>query len=131
MREIKFRAWDSKNKHMWGSEDIGIMGGRIMFNAQLPCKEDDLEIMQYTGLHDESSKEIFEGDIVELEEPIMESDIIECVIVFYEGSFCAEWDRGSTVSRFPLSECRIEEGNVKIIGNIYKNQTLLKDKKDI
>ena len=55
MREIKFRAWDNRNKIMDIPDHIanGIDGEKY-------------QIMQYTGLKDNNGKEIYEGDIVKI-----------------------------------------------------------------
>lgn len=127
MREIKFRAWDKEKKEWvknlnWSEcePQANVENGILTMESN-----DFFNWSQYTGRKDKNGKEIFEGDVVEMEEPVMESDVIKCEIVFYEGTFCAKWDRESQVTYFPLSECRLEEENVEIIGNVYSNPELL------
>jgi len=109
LREIKFRAWDKKSKgwRYW------VLGRDCM------C---DLEIYdflthygQYTGLKDKNGKEIFDGDIV---------DINGCK------NRVVEWDEdwcGFYLSRElnPVGYFLSEE--YEIIGNIYENPELLGD----
>jgi hypothetical protein len=114
MRELKFRAWDSRNNIMKTPTSINsIVQGQWSFP---PTTRYDLalelyaEVMQYTGLKDANDKEIYEGDILQDDD-----GYIDLVKYHEEGYYHAgDWD-GSD-----FRYC-------KVIGNIYENPELLEN----
>lgn len=143
MREIKFRAWDKKNKIMVCSDDGN--QGYGWFTGNDGCmlcvrieEERDIKlnnIMQYTGLQDQNGKEIYEGDIVKYQFdnddcpfPNKRTDKIIGRVFFSEfrASFSVTAGRnGSKMLNDDLYKY-VQNGNrVEVIGNIYENPELL------
>ena len=131
MREIKFRAWLKEERKMVNVETLFIGINRLCFGNS---KTEDLffrdfeevELMQYTGLKDKNSKEIYEGDIVliKLDET---STWYKTVVGFKKGAFIANLiDKEDYVYIFHHG---FTGDDFEIIGNVYENKNLLEENK--
>ena len=131
-REIKFRVWDIKNKNWLPISDsrleftdFYLTGDAKPFHLKDHfCDECgggtnmigifDYKIMQYTGLKDKNSKEIYEGDVVE-------NGADRYVVEFREGGFNLAGIEDYTHDIYIWFECV----NIEVIGNIYENKDLI------
>lgn len=115
MREIKFRAWDEKEKKFF---DISKPMYQFQKDGTLFLHKDFI-LLQYTGLKDKNGTEIYEGDIIKTQRSVGKTNIAK--VIFNHGSFVAKysdisnWKHLSTGSQ---SDC-------EVIGNIYSNSELL------
>jgi len=121
-KEIKFRAWDKKEKRMSYMENNGIF--RKAYKSDIAGWQDcglglllqkynrkEIKLQQGTGLKDKNGKMIFEGDIVKAE-----------MINPNTGETHAEKIIANLCMEFGLYEYLQGE----VIGNIYENKKLLK-----
>jgi len=118
MREIKFRAWDKKNKIMLFS------GGWTLIELTANYAEWqglDLEWLQYTSLHDIHGAEIYEGDVVErvVEFSVAVGELLDLKHTKEVGVI--KWD----FNRWVVKDWGFVPGHWEVIGNIYENPELL------
>lgn len=123
MREIKFRAWYKKDKNMLVPLSIAeilwsVDGGYFFCDAWDGYTEEELELLQYTGLKDKNGIEIYEGDIL-----YNLNDRYNYVIIWddIQGAFSLGED-GCLLKKYCLNEFW------EVIGNIYENPELLEGK---
>lgn len=123
-REIKFRVWD-KNRKVWGSPLLAMTSGNIHFDwRDRTIINDDIEVMQYTGLKDKNGKEIYEGDILK-STPGFATFFIDdkrehITTVEFIGSGFKENYEG-VLNNLDQHDLRY----VEVIGNIYENPELM------
>lgn len=113
-REIKFRAWDKKEKVMGLPFDFQKFAYEVASFFQ-----GDYEFLQYTGLKDKNGVEIYEGDIVDLGESWNPGI---CEVLFNRGGYCFRFKKDD--GHYPDGKY-LTDGIV--IGNIYQNPELLKN----
>jgi uncharacterized phage protein (TIGR01671 family) len=121
MREIKFRAWDKKEKVMrtvslLNTSYMGTEYQTIYFESGPYRHLSEIELMQYTGLKDKNGVEIYEGDIIRLSDALEPN--IETVC-FEDGAFRASVHHEIFDT--------LQSYEVEVIGNIYKNPELAED----
>lgn len=114
-REIKFREWDGRRMFATPGlstfeEDDGALRVRDFSGKELP-------LMQFTGLHDKSGKEIYEGDVVISDEAGWKAQVV------YKYNAFILWGLNKKSGGFSL-EPNYEK--CEVIGNIYENSELLK-----
>lgn len=145
MREIKFRGDDKEFEKMTYFDDEEYdYRPPLAFRLDQVFKKDSnyddyedfkynditdkLEIMQYTGLHDKNGKEIYEGDIIHINDSFFE-----------KFNYLIEWNK--EYLRYYLYSIDTKKLNkiggileahlgsminkIEVIGNIYENKELL------
>ena len=136
MRDIKFRMWHKQIKQMYNVGMINFEQRFIFIKHSLNYTQssfamEEVELMQFTGLHDKNGKEIYEGDVVRK-------------LVWNELKFEAEGDGKDysyakvqyidELASFHLVnkdnkilwELSEDKYNIEVAGNIYENSDLLK-----
>ncbi len=117
MREIKFRAWNTKTLKMWLWEKLeqikrfAITSGASSDDFIVLPKQDYIDIMQYIGLKDVDGNEIYRSDILS-----------------YGGGVAEVRQDEETAGYFAKGEetyvCPENFKKAKVIGNIYENPEL-------
>jgi len=139
MREIRFRAWDVTDKRMvwldyiwnewWYGSPQGGNGKAVYFNDNKSMDERrhaGFHIMQFTGLHDEKGKELYEGDIV-CGEAVWTGTQWNSVTgeIIYDGTcgrYMVRKADGSSITLGSFTD------RIEVIGNIYESPELLEAK---
>jgi uncharacterized phage protein (TIGR01671 family) len=127
MREIKYRMWNKKEKKMY---DIGVldfddkkayMRGYLNYTVSNYMFE-NIELMQYTGLHDKNGKEIYEGDVLRF------SEVDTAIVKWNEkySYFMVKPIQDYYFDSDVLGHTLEYNDSVEVIGNIYENPDLLK-----
>lgn len=123
MREIKFRAWDNREKRMvpvCPTPAGPAFYDNVARSAFAYVAGVVSEPMQYTGLKDANGVEIFEGDILRSENMFLKDRPV--VVEFENGRFigrCAPNKLGIEGLR------NLTDQPAEVIGNIYEHSHLM------
>lgn len=127
----KFRAYDGGSlNRMYQPDEVMVGNGDIwIIDEDSVAGEwivnNDIHLMQSTGILDKNSQEIFEGDVVRQvrTQPTIENETITGVVTMLEGAWLIVNDNEQLAS-----DLWSETDENEIIGNIFENKELLEDK---
>lgn len=123
-REIKFRVWDSKSKKFRSPARLsstvliphyGLIHGNVKHPEYPLYYNPDAIIQQFTGLKDKNGKEIYEGDIIFVDDE-------RWIVGFDLGTFGLKYNPDDKLT--PLFQYNPKE--LLIVGNIFENPELLR-----
>ena len=128
----KFRAYDSGSLcRMYEPDEVMVGNGNIwIIDEDSVAGEwivnNDIHLMQSTGLKDKNGKEIFDGDIIT-------TNAYGCIVCFGEYTYFEDEDTQTTAIGFYLSFLNVSPAtyapfekfywdNCEVIGNIHENE---------
>ena len=140
MRELKYRAWHKEHKQMywfdlmWGNlygSGSGYIGmcpfgiPRKYINITSDNREEispqDCEIMQYTGLKDKHGKEVYEGDILQVD---YSKRVVE--VAWRKGTWVAKYEDEYLCPLMGVPGfAGYDSTEIEIIGNVYETPEFL------
>ncbi|KKM14928.1 hypothetical protein LCGC14_1701140, partial [marine sediment metagenome] len=100
--------------------NIGLGEGSVIVTEDVE-KGNELIWMQFTGLKDKNGKEIFEGDVLQINPKGLKYFIVQSFIL----DTYTLWKMIAERLNNPMKKYT----KIEVIGNIYENPELLEDKK--
>ena len=149
MRDIKFRVWDKESKTMNRVRRLDFLGNRIKVNNDIDFvlnmndkENQNIILMQYTGIKDINGKEIYEGDILSYKH-IVYTDCSETEIEKVEDEAFIEIINYAPIASITKAHSEnvkcfaydiinnqclligLKSEEIEVIGNVYENEDLL------
>jgi len=124
----KFRAWHKKYERWIDKKTLKVRDDGIIFINNFPTYkiQENVILMQSTGLKDKNDKEIFEGDVVE-------NEAMKDFVIFIDGVFTlnhAKEDKFAVrqpLASFGSINLHNTLTDMEVIGNIHENPELLEE----
>ena len=117
MKDNKFRAWDEERRMMDTNPrwmEFRVRNGVLKaFNFNRANVEQELVVMQFTGLRDKNGTEIYEGDI-------LKNNKGTCKVVWDKRIAGFILNNNETIFKDPITMSFSE-----VVGNIYEDKELL------
>ena len=113
MKEIKFRYFVKFNEHMGYSDQYGCLAGFFEQYQKEIEGGNEAKLMQFTGLQDKNGRDIYEGDILEWNFWLINTEVYQTSIV--------EWNDKNMCFEFN-DEMKPTSCEFTIIGNIYETE---------
>ncbi|MBK1999660.1 DNA-packaging protein [Enterococcus xinjiangensis] len=136
----KFRAYSTEKNEMYYphndknvdltiDDETGFIAPLVNLGSGMWGMIDKYELMQSTGLKDKNGVEIFEGDVVAVENHPFQRKEDSGVGMEIEGNYVVGWNQHDlTWCAGDLLLARLKP-YVKVIGNIYENSELLEEQR--
>jgi uncharacterized phage protein (TIGR01671 family) len=124
MREVKFRAWNKKAQDMGDWKVLQDFPVHLSWLHWGFKGDENIILMQYTGLKDKNGREIYEGDVVTCRmsyECKSLPHMGEIVYMEQFGAFATKNLSGSTLLHNHMLN------TFEVIGNIYENPELVEE----
>lgn len=120
----EFRAYDGGSlNRMYQPDEVMVGGGNIWIIDEDSVAGDwivnnDLHLMQSTGLKDKNGQEIFERDVVKMAKDVYSEPTHYEVVRHYGGAYRLE-------SKQHGCELWLRHADCEVVGNVYENKELL------